>query len=140
MAGVSAGGHIALMLAVRNPDVACVMSLAGPTDLPALRTESNGLAAYQLAVVVDDAAQGVTEVIRGDDLIPSTPRQLLLYRLLGLEPPRFAHVPVVLVRGRAVSRGALHVVALDHAREPHAAGNAGDVDAVALLEQLDGDL
>ena len=51
--------------------------------------------AYQLAVVVDDAAQGVTEVIRGDDLIPSTPRQLLLYDALKLTPPRFAHVPLV---------------------------------------------
>jgi glutamyl-tRNA synthetase len=51
--------------------------------------------AYQLAVVVDDAAQSVTEVIRGDDLIPSTPRQLVLYRALGLTPPRFAHVPLV---------------------------------------------
>jgi glutamyl-tRNA synthetase len=51
--------------------------------------------AYQLAVVVDDAAQGITEVIRGDDLIPSTPRQLLLYDSLGLPAPRFAHVPLV---------------------------------------------
>src|SRR5437764_1049194 len=51
--------------------------------------------AYQLAVVVDDAAQGVTEVVRGDDLVPSTPRQLLLYDALGLPPPRFAHVPLV---------------------------------------------
>src|SRR5436305_563989 len=57
--------------------------------------DSAGAPAYQLAVVVDDAAQGITEVIRGDDLIPSTPRQLLLYRALGLEPPRFAHVPLV---------------------------------------------
>jgi glutamyl-tRNA synthetase len=54
-----------------------------------------GAPAYQLAVVVDDAAQGVTEVIRGDDLIPSTPRQLLLYELLGLKAPRFVHVPLV---------------------------------------------
>jgi glutamyl-tRNA synthetase len=51
--------------------------------------------AYQLAVVVDDAAQGVTEVIRGDDLIPSTPRQLLLYEALNLRPPQFIHVPLV---------------------------------------------
>jgi glutamyl-tRNA synthetase len=51
--------------------------------------------AYQLAVVVDDAAQGVTEVVRGDDLVPSTPRQLLLYAALGLTPPAFAHVPLV---------------------------------------------
>jgi glutamyl-tRNA synthetase len=51
--------------------------------------------AYQLAVVVDDAAAGVTEVIRGDDLVTSTPRQLLLYRALGLPPPMFAHIPLV---------------------------------------------
>src|SRR6185437_11285958 len=51
--------------------------------------------AYQLAVVVDDAAQGVTEVVRGEDLIPSTPRQLLLYDALGLTPPSFVHVPLV---------------------------------------------
>jgi glutamyl-tRNA synthetase len=58
--------------------------------------KSAGSPAYQLAVVVDDAAQGVTEVIRGDDLVPSTPRQLLLYRALGLPAPRFAHVPLVI--------------------------------------------
>lgn len=57
--------------------------------------KSAGTPAYQLAVVVDDAAQGVTEVIRGDDLVPSTPRQLLLYEALGLQAPRFAHVPLV---------------------------------------------
>jgi glutamyl-tRNA synthetase len=51
--------------------------------------------AYQLAVVVDDAAQAVTEVMRGDDLVSSTPRQLVLYRALGLTPPTFAHVPLV---------------------------------------------
>jgi glutamyl-tRNA synthetase len=51
--------------------------------------------AYQLAVVVDDAAQGVTEVIRGDDLLASTPRQLLLYQSLGLRAPRFGHIPLV---------------------------------------------
>lgn len=52
-------------------------------------------AAYQLAVVVDDADGCITEVLRGDDLLPSTPRQLLLYEALGLTPPRFAHVPLV---------------------------------------------
>jgi len=51
--------------------------------------------AYQLAVVVDDAAMGITEVVRGDDLIPSTPRQLLLYEALGHSPPMFVHVPLV---------------------------------------------
>ncbi len=51
--------------------------------------------AYQLAVVADDIASGVTEVVRGDDLIPSTARQLLLYRLLDAEPPRYGHAPLV---------------------------------------------
>ena len=51
---------------------------------------------YQLAVVVDDAAMGVTQVVRGDDLVPSTPRQILLHRALGFEPPEFGHLPLVL--------------------------------------------
>ncbi len=57
--------------------------------------KSSNTPAYQLAVVVDDAAMGITEVVRGDDLIPSTPRQLLLYQSLGYSPPRFIHVPLV---------------------------------------------
>jgi glutamyl-tRNA synthetase len=52
-------------------------------------------AGYMLAVVVDDAAMGITEVLRGDDLLPATHRQLLLYRALGLAPPQFVHVPLV---------------------------------------------
>ena len=56
---------------------------------------NDDMPAYQLAVVVDDAFQGITEVVRGDDLVPSTPRQLLLYRALGLAPPAFLHVPLV---------------------------------------------
>lgn len=64
-----------------------------------------GTPAYQLAVVVDDAAQGVTEVIRGDDLLPSTPRQLILYELLGLTPPSFSHVPLVVgLDGRRLAK------------------------------------
>ncbi len=55
----------------------------------------DGEPAYQLAVVVDDAGQGVDEVLRGDDLLPSAARQLLLYEALGLPTPRFAHVPLV---------------------------------------------
>ncbi|QDU18369.1 Glutamate--tRNA ligase [Urbifossiella limnaea] len=54
-----------------------------------------GTPAYQLAVVTDDADAGVTEVVRGDDLVPSTPRQLLLYRALGWAAPAFAHLPLV---------------------------------------------
>lgn len=55
----------------------------------------DGLPAYQLAVVADDAWQDMDEVLRGDDLLVSTPRQLLLYQALGLRPPRFAHTPLV---------------------------------------------
>jgi glutamyl-tRNA synthetase len=52
-------------------------------------------AGYMLAAVVDDAAMGIDEVLRGDDLLPATHRQLHLYRALGLTPPRFTHVPLV---------------------------------------------
>lgn len=57
---------------------------------------SDGVYAYQLAVVVDDAAMQITHVLRGNDLIASTPRQLLLYRLLGLNQPVFTHVSLLL--------------------------------------------
>jgi glutamyl-Q tRNA(Asp) synthetase len=56
---------------------------------------ADGLWAYQLAVVVDDAAQGVTDVVRGEDLADSTSRQILLQRLLGLPTPRYLHTPLV---------------------------------------------
>lgn len=56
----------------------------------------DGLIAYQLAVVVDDDAQGVTDVVRGIDLYPSTPRQVWLQQLLDIESPRYAHFPVLL--------------------------------------------
>jgi glutamyl-Q tRNA(Asp) synthetase len=55
----------------------------------------DGVFAYLLAVVVDDAAQGVTHVVRGADLLDNTPRQILLQRLLGLAQPAYAHVPVL---------------------------------------------
>jgi glutamyl-tRNA synthetase len=70
------------------------MGPAGVDDFVLRRAD--GTAAYQLAVVVDDAAMEITEVVRGDDLLRSTPRQLALYAALGLSAPRFAHVPLVL--------------------------------------------
>lgn len=84
----------------------------GPTTLSVAEAggdfvvwKSAGTPAYQLAVVVDDADQQVTEVVRGDDLVPSTPRQLLLYQALGLKPPRFVHVPLVVgVDGRRLAK------------------------------------
>lgn len=57
---------------------------------------ADGLWAYQLAVVVDDAEQGVTDIVRGADLLSSTARQRILARLLGAEPPRVMHVPLII--------------------------------------------
>ena len=56
---------------------------------------ADGCFSYHLAVVVDDAAQGITQVVRGDDLLASTPRQIYLQRALGLATPDYAHLPVV---------------------------------------------
>jgi len=56
---------------------------------------NDGVTAYNLAVVVDDADQGIDQVVRGDDLLPSTPRQAYLATLLGVQVPEYAHVPLV---------------------------------------------
>ena len=66
---------------------------------------SDGVFAYQLAVVLDDIAMGVTQVVRGRDLLSSTPRQMYLYRLFGASPPQYIHVPLLLARdGRRLSK------------------------------------
>jgi glutamyl-tRNA synthetase len=59
-------------------------------------SRSDGVIAYQLAVVVDDLEMGITEVVRGGDLLSSVPRQVALHRALGGSPPRWLHVPLVL--------------------------------------------
>jgi glutamyl-tRNA synthetase len=101
-AGELGGRPFAWRFRVRGKTPAFVDGFRGPTEIDLCEAggdfvvwKSAGTPAYQLAVVVDDDAMGVTEVIRGDDLIPSTPRQLLLYAALGLEPPHFTHLPLV---------------------------------------------
>jgi glutamyl-tRNA synthetase len=78
---------------------------AGPTQFDAFNdlgdfiiAKSDGTPAYQLAVVVDDAEMGITDVVRGDDLLESAARQILLYEALGLEAriPRYIHLPLIL--------------------------------------------
>jgi glutamyl-Q tRNA(Asp) synthetase len=80
---------------------------------------ADGAFAYQLAVVVDDAAQSVTQVVRGGDLLMSTPRQIALQRALGLPTPRYAHLPLVTnPDGSKLGKrdGALPLPTLDDAR------------------------
>ena len=76
---------------------------------------AEGLWAYQLAVVMDDAAQGITDVVRGADLLDSTPRQILVQRALGLPTPRYLHLPLVIDDdGRKLSKS-LDALPLDPA-------------------------
>ncbi len=90
---------------------------------------NDGVPAYNLAVVVDDAAQGVTDVVRGDDLLTSTPRQIHLQRALRLPTPRYAHVPLVLgPDGRRLAKRHGAVTLADLA--------AHGIDAAAVLALL----
>lgn len=90
-----------LRFAMPGQPVRFVDGLAGPQafgpgaggDFVVRRAD--GIYGYQIAVVVDDAAMGITDVLRGWDLLDSTPRQILLYQALGLPVPRFAHVPLL---------------------------------------------
>jgi glutamyl-tRNA synthetase len=96
---VEAGERFALRLRAESERIAWQDRWTGEQcgavdDFVVVRAD--GVHAYQLAVVVDDAAQGIGEVVRGADLADSTPRQILLQRLLGLPTPSYGHVPLVL--------------------------------------------
>ena len=91
---------------------------------------ADGLFAYQLAVVVDDAAQGITHVVRGADLIYSTPRQIYLQRLLGFFTPAYMHLPVAVnAQGEKLSKQTL--------AQPVEKNNAASTlfDALVFLRQ-----
>ena len=93
------GRRAAVRLRAGGEVVDAVDELHGPVSAAVddfVLRRGDGVAAYNLAVVVDDATQGVDQVVRGDDLLETTPRQVLLQRLLGLRTPRYAHVPLVL--------------------------------------------
>ncbi|MEO5832046.1 MAG: tRNA glutamyl-Q(34) synthetase GluQRS [Nakamurella sp.] len=94
---LAAGRPPALRLRAQEPvltiEDALVGSFTGPVEDIVLR-RNDGLAAYHLAVVVDDAAQGIDQIVRGDDLLPATPAQAHLATLLDLGVPRYAHVPL----------------------------------------------
>jgi glutamyl-tRNA synthetase len=96
----AAGRQPALRLRVDGVVVERVVDrLAGPVEAAVddfVLRRADGTPAYNVAVVVDDAAQGVGEVVRGDDLLPTTPRQVHLARLLDVPVPAYAHVPLVL--------------------------------------------
>ncbi len=88
---------------------------------------ADGIPTYNFAVVVDDLTMGVTQVIRGEDHIPNTPRQLLIYEALGAAPPQFGHMPLMLGKDRAKlskRHGALSILAYrDQGFLPHALVN-----------------
>lgn len=110
---------------------------------------SDGIFAYQLAVVVDDAAMGITEVVRGNDLLSSTPRQMYLQNLLGYPHPRYAHVPLLVAAdGRRLSKRD-HDCSMDELRErfgspeallgyiAHLAGIAPDAEPRSATELVE---
>jgi glutamyl-Q tRNA(Asp) synthetase len=120
----------ALRLRVRDDPIAFVDRLQGPQRVNLAETvgdfvilRADGIVAYQLAVVIDDAEQGVTDVVRGSDLLTSTPRQIHLQRLLGLPTPRYLHLPVAVNDAGEKLSKQTHAPAID-ARRAHALAGA----------------
>jgi len=123
----AAGKPPSLRFALPDEPLSFVDGVAGPQEVPPgsggdfVVKRADGIFAYQLAVVVDDAAMAITDVLRGADLLDSTPRQIWLYRALGLPVPRFAHVPLLYgPDGQRLSKrhGAVAVAAMRAAGTP----------------------
>jgi glutamyl-Q tRNA(Asp) synthetase len=96
---------------------------------------ADGLFAYQLAVVVDDAEQGITHVVRGEDLVDNTPRQLLLQRALGYSQPSYLHAPLVLGANREKLSKQNGAAALDLGDPRTAVAAAAAVLGISLAPQ-----
>lgn len=131
----AAAGHETGVWRFRAPqaEVAFVDRVRGPLVLPVgedpILQRADGEAAYPLAVVVDDARDGVTEVVRGADLLEATPVQILLHEALGLRPPTYLHVPVLLgPDGRKLSKS--------HGSTELRALRAAGVSAAEIWERL----
>ncbi|HEU4579520.1 MAG TPA: tRNA glutamyl-Q(34) synthetase GluQRS [Polyangiaceae bacterium] len=131
-------GRSALRFRVPEGPISFSDGIAGPQSFDvsaevgdfAISSRTN-VPSYQLAVVVDDAEQGVTEVFRGDDLLSSTPRQILLQQALGLPRPEWFHAPLVLdAQGRRLAKRA-DDLSLETLRE-------SGVDARAILGWVGG--
>lgn len=104
----------------------------------------DGLFAYQLAVVVDDIEQGITDIVRGDDILPSTGAQMYLTELLGGTPPSYAHIPVLLgANGQKLSKQN-HAPALDNrqaaANVHRALGQLGQQPPAELAHETPADI
>ena len=108
----------------------CVESKLGVAVPDFVVKRKDGLHAYQLAVVVDDAWQGVDHIVRGSDLLDSTPRQVFLQQLLGYPTPRYSHVPVITDSAGQKYSKQNHAPALDDRR-----ASANLRTALAFLHQ-----
>jgi glutamyl-tRNA synthetase len=145
---IEAGARFALRLRAGAEQIAFEDILLGSQaqvvdDFVVVRAD--GVHAYQLAVVVDDAAQGIGQVVRGADLADSTPRQILLQRLLGLPTPSYAHVPLVLgPEGERLAKRDRAVTLADRDEQPaatlaliaHSLGLASGRDRVDAAHEL----
>ncbi len=142
-------GRVARAIRFRSPDAVLSFddAIAGHVEENVARTtgdfvvkRADGPFAYQLAVVVDDAGQGVTQVVRGADLLASTPRQIALQRALDLPTPDYAHLPLVVAAdGSKLGKrdGALPLSPLDVPATLSAALRVFGLEAMSLEEALD---